>query len=313
VNRTTELVSTNSIVVADRLREDFGDISGLAESIREHGLLHPLTIDQDNKLIAGERRLRAMKELGFLEVEVRRWSLLDENERREIELEENIRRKDLTSFERSKNLVELAQVAKEVAAQEVFTDSVKTPKGGRPPKSLVPEAKVAERIGVPAQTIRDAKKHVAAAETYPVLQKPGWKAYQAMEAAEVIEKLPEEDRQPVARLIDQPGIPPDKAISMLRNVASQTQEERKEVVKLAQSTDSRDRTLAITKAAKVPPMPDERIAMLGQAERHLQKAISTRPTDPEASELKEMVSTIRRLIRSMEGNTHGVRTQDSAA
>lgn len=313
MNRRTELLSVQSIILGDRLREDFGDINALAESIQTWGLIHPLTVDADNNLIAGERRLRAMKQLGFLEVEVRRWEELSEIQRRELELEENLRRKDLTSYEQSKNLVELAKVAKE-ADKETRAESAQVSKGTRgPSQALGSNRRIAERIGVPDTTIRDAKKHVAAAETYPVLQQPGWKQYHAMQAAEVLSSMPEEDRTPIAELIDQPYIPPHEAISMLRNVAEKNPAERKEIIGLAQSLDSRDRTLAITRAADLPPMPDERIALLGNAERMIGKAVRLHPEDSEVPSLKEISDRIKSVISELEGKTKNAHAQHAAA
>ena len=312
MNRDTERVAIGEIIVADRLREEYGDVSALAESIRAHGLLHPITVDQDNRLIAGERRLRAMKQLGYTEVEVRRWTLLDENERREIELEENIRRKDLTPYERNKNLVELAEVAKQVEAKTISPESGKTPKVGRPPKSIISEAKIAERIGVPRQTIQEAQKHVATADSFPVFQKPEWKAYHVLEAAEVIERLPEEDRQPVADLIDQPYCPPQAAIPVLRNLAKMDAPERKEILTLATSEDSRDRSLAMTRAAELPPMPDERYLVLEQAVTQIRRAIKIHPNDPEVKDLQRIAIDLKQVIATIQERNRGRSTQRTA-
>ena len=54
----------NTIVVGERIRVDLGDIEGLAESMRER-LLHPITITDDGKLLAGARRLAAALLLGW--------------------------------------------------------------------------------------------------------------------------------------------------------------------------------------------------------------------------------------------------------
>lgn len=306
MNRPTELVPISEIKVADRLREDYGDIAGLADSIATHGLLHPLTIDDDNTLIAGERRLRAMKRLDFLEVECRRWDGLTETERRELELEENLRRKDLTSYERSKNVVELATVAEEAIAETLSTESVESPRMGRPPKSRVPEDAISERIATPKQTMRDAKKHVAAAERYPMLQRPEWNQSKALEVERTLNTVPEEDRPGVAALVDEPGIPADRAISMIRNVASKPSEERKQILTLAASDDARDRSLAKTKAAEAPPMPDPRRALLKDALSAINKAIRMFPNDPEVPELESIHEQIVAVRESIRSDRHGL-------
>jgi ParB family chromosome partitioning protein len=49
------------IVVAQQIRHDLGDIPTLAESIKRFGLLRPVLITVDGRLIAGRRRLEACK------------------------------------------------------------------------------------------------------------------------------------------------------------------------------------------------------------------------------------------------------------
>jgi len=83
------------VKVEKRIRSDYGDINGLSVSIEKFGLLHPICIDKDNNLIAGERRLRAHEKLGREEIEVKYLEDLTEVQKKEIELEENIQRKEL--------------------------------------------------------------------------------------------------------------------------------------------------------------------------------------------------------------------------
>lgn len=83
-------------VSEERQRKEFKKIDELAASIKRNGLLHPIIIDRENNLVAGERRLRAHKTLGLKEIQVHYLDELDEFEGRAIELEENIKRVDLT-------------------------------------------------------------------------------------------------------------------------------------------------------------------------------------------------------------------------
>jgi N6-adenosine-specific RNA methylase IME4 len=53
------------IRVRNRYRKNLGDIESLAVSIKELGLLHPIVVRPDGRLIAGERRLEACKRLGW--------------------------------------------------------------------------------------------------------------------------------------------------------------------------------------------------------------------------------------------------------
>lgn len=275
-----EQLPVEQIVVGERRREDFGDIDALAASIHRFGLLHPIIVDDDNRLVAGERRLRAVRDqLCWPQIDVRRFGGLSEAERHEIELEENLQRKDLTTAERSRTLVKLADTARTIIKKEVFTESVKT-SGGRPPKGDVPLQAVAERIGRPAQTIRDGEKHVRAMDAHPELARPGWKQYHALEAVEKLEKLPEPERQKAVALIAQPGIPPSEALPILKNLSEMDEAERDRIWTLAASADSRDRSRALTETAKKPAMPDVRMHLLIDASAKIGKAVGLFPNDP---------------------------------
>jgi len=71
------------------------DVSDLVESIQLHGVLNPVIVTRDFVLVAGERRTAACKQLN-LPVPVRFLDSLDEIELQLIELEENVKRSDLT-------------------------------------------------------------------------------------------------------------------------------------------------------------------------------------------------------------------------
>ncbi|MHA1591429.1 MAG: DNA methyltransferase, partial [Candidatus Heimdallarchaeaceae archaeon] len=86
-----------------RVRDDFGDLANLANSIRRHGLIHPIVVDElkDNPdykyaLIVGERRIRATKMLKQEEIEATLYGQVDDLKRKEMELEENIMRHKLS-------------------------------------------------------------------------------------------------------------------------------------------------------------------------------------------------------------------------
>lgn len=85
---------------SNRIRKDYGDIEELAESIKTLGLLQPIVIRLDGTLIAGGRRLRAMRKLGWVDVPVTYFEVADEVTLRILEVEENVRRKQMTWQER---------------------------------------------------------------------------------------------------------------------------------------------------------------------------------------------------------------------
>lgn len=93
-------VQIDTIKVGERHRRDLGDIDSLAESIATIGLINPITIDRDFNLVAGGRRLEALRRLGEKSVEVRIVEGLDDAASRLIaERDENTCRKDMTPSE----------------------------------------------------------------------------------------------------------------------------------------------------------------------------------------------------------------------
>lgn len=104
-----ETVNIDEVLIENRLRKDLGDIEQLAKSISDNGLIQPiiLTWFPENdlkiiKLVAGHRRYTALKKLGILELQhgvhfLWREDLADDEYRRTaVELEENLRRKQMT-------------------------------------------------------------------------------------------------------------------------------------------------------------------------------------------------------------------------
>ena len=74
----------------------------LADSIKEHGLIQPITVAEINGeyvLIAGERRLRAHIIAALEYIETNLLYNIDDNKLRELSLIENLQREDLSIIE----------------------------------------------------------------------------------------------------------------------------------------------------------------------------------------------------------------------
>src|SRR4051794_25395264 len=87
---------------------DDDELASLTNSIRTHGILQPLVVRQVGdrfQLIAGERRLRAAKEVGLAKVPV---TVVDFNDQQVLEaaLVENIHRSDLNPIEKAQGFKE---------------------------------------------------------------------------------------------------------------------------------------------------------------------------------------------------------------
>lgn len=296
-----ERVPIGSIRVGERRRQDLGDIEALARNIDRHGLIHPILISDEGELIAGERRLRACERLGWTEIDTRRWSVLSADERREIELAENLDRKDLTPYERSRTLVALAETAAEVLRADPDFSPESGEKSGRGrPKKTDSEERVAHRIGLPRQTIGEAKAHVAAVQAVSILADPSVPQYRALEAKAHLERLPEPEREEAARLVSQPGIDPRSAVDILGNLAEMPAERREEVFRLSRSDDVRDRDLALTTAANRPPMPDPRLTVIEGAVTMLRRAVKPFPDEPETPRFRAVIDELRAIARAIE-------------
>ncbi len=89
-------IPVNSIKVKKRVRSGTGDIQALMESIKRYGLINPITVNEKNELIAGERRLRAAIHLGWATIPAVVISGLDPVVELEMEIEENVQRAEFS-------------------------------------------------------------------------------------------------------------------------------------------------------------------------------------------------------------------------
>jgi ParB-like nuclease domain len=108
-------IPLNEIKISERQRKDVGDIGDLADSLNQIGQIHNIGVNQDNVLIWGYRRFLAAKSLGWTEIEaVKREGLTYEQEQ-EIELEEDIKRKDRTWQEKCLAIAKLFRIKQRTA------------------------------------------------------------------------------------------------------------------------------------------------------------------------------------------------------
>jgi len=93
--------TTDVFVDLGRDRKDFGSIIELAESLQTYGQIQPIVVQNRGseikpwKLIAGERRFRAALLSGWAEIEACEKTDLSTLQMKELEFEENIKRKNL--------------------------------------------------------------------------------------------------------------------------------------------------------------------------------------------------------------------------
>lgn len=92
------IVDPNDVTVPERQRREL-KVDDLVDSIKRHGVLHPIIVTKDFVLIAGGRRLEACRKLGR-KVPYRFYEALGPVEQAIVELEENVKRSNISWQER---------------------------------------------------------------------------------------------------------------------------------------------------------------------------------------------------------------------
>ena len=147
------LIDIDKIVVGDRIRKDFGDIRELAEDIGENGLINPPTVNKEYVLLAGERRLRACKSLGWTQIEVHMLDTKDEAHDLAVEMSENNMRRNFTGSELAEGIRRQMAIESEKAKERsgVRTDLRQTFATGESGRA---RDKAAEQFGISGEQAR---------------------------------------------------------------------------------------------------------------------------------------------------------------
>lgn len=110
---TLKQVPIKDIKVGERFRKDFSGDKEFQESVKEKGILQPITLDKQLNLLAGERRLRAATAIGLEKIPALIREVEGEVDAREVELYENTFRKDFTWQEKVRLVAEIDRLYKE--------------------------------------------------------------------------------------------------------------------------------------------------------------------------------------------------------
>jgi ParB-like chromosome segregation protein Spo0J len=275
-------VPIDSIVIGERRRKKLGRLQTLVTSIEAHGLIHPILL-RGPVLVSGGRRLEACRRLMWKTIPARQVERLSDDELRAVELEENTAREALLDFEMSSaRLATIRQAeadlkAKAAKAEKEFRSKPKrnSTRGrkneGRPPTPGSKRA-VAEATGIsPAEQVR-TERHVELAEQYPFMQRAGWGRTHVLDGGDLLDKLPADDRAPIAALLDQDALPPGRVLECLGHAAQMSPAQRAIAIQLSVSPDEHERTRALTLVGNVPPPPDPGLLALSQIEREGRRA-----------------------------------------
>ena len=161
----------DEILVGERARKTVGDLGDLQVSIEAIGLLHPIVIDEDRRLIAGERRLEACKALGWETIAVHAVRLKDILRG---QCDENVVRMAFRPSEQDAIAEELEE-RERLAAKERQREHGNTAPGKAKNTSakFAPvllgksRAKVAQAVGLSHPSLKKIREVCKAAETEP--------------------------------------------------------------------------------------------------------------------------------------------------
>jgi ParB/RepB/Spo0J family partition protein len=152
------------IQIGFRYRKDLGDLRPLVDSIAEVGLLHPVVVTPEGRLIAGQRRLEACRLMGWTEVPV---TVVDLYQAARGEAHENFVRKDLLPSEIVALKRAIEPLERKVARQRQGSRADLCHPATLAERQGDARDKIARYLGVGRTTIEKAEAVVEAAEEAP--------------------------------------------------------------------------------------------------------------------------------------------------
>ncbi len=154
------LLPIDDVTVGPRLRP-VGNVFALAESIHACGLLNPITITPDKRLIAGAHRLEACKQLGWEHIDAHVFDIEGLNAEL-AEIDENLIRAELTTLERGEHLARRKAIYEELHPQTRSVNERGGPGRGKTSEIISSVSSFADdaaaKTGVSARTIQQEVK-----------------------------------------------------------------------------------------------------------------------------------------------------------
>ena len=117
-DQTINIVDITGTESQDRIREDYKDIKALSRDIKQNGQLVPVWLTEDLKLIAGGRRLEALKLLKKETVRADIYHVDNEYDRFCLEVKENIKREKFSVAETAKAMKIMLEKERELAEKK---------------------------------------------------------------------------------------------------------------------------------------------------------------------------------------------------
>lgn len=160
------------IIVQNRFRKDLRNLKSLMDSIKELGLLHPVVVNSDFRLVAGARRLEACQKLGWTHVPVRIVNLNDLTLR--AEHDENVVREGFLPSEAVAIKKALEPIERAKAKQRILEGAKSGGRGNKKTRANLSRGfptKTRERValytGMSHASLSKAEEIIEAAEREP--------------------------------------------------------------------------------------------------------------------------------------------------
>lgn len=175
--KAVELIAVDDILpnpFQPRRNFDEKELSALGESIRENGLMQPISVRKTKngyELIAGERRLRACRMIGRQKIEAIVYDISD-GDSAVWALIENLQRSDLSPFDEAEAMAKLVAVwnlPREEAARRFglapssLSNKLRLLKIEPPVRKIITESDLSERHARELLRIEDSAKRESAA------------------------------------------------------------------------------------------------------------------------------------------------------
>lgn len=279
----------------------------MVESIREHGQEDPIVV-HDGQVLDGRHRLRACAEAG-VEPRFEEWDGRGGSPVGFIALKQI--RRDMTKSQRAMWAAEHVLPAEEQKAAE--RKEATQIRDGAPPdgpgnSSGTGEARdrAGEAAGVSGRSVGEAKKlrdsNAALTDEVRAGRLSLAEAARRQKIAERIARFPEDERDRAAGFlkdVTDAGNHTAKVIELADNLLAKPEEERVRIYVLHESEGARDRSLALTEAAGLPPMPHPALAHLRDAGRAVARAARHMDDPSDAVRLDGLRAEISDIVSSL--------------
>ena len=151
-------IPIDQISVSDsRRRIDTGKVSEIAESIRRIGLLHPITVTRNHRLVAGAHRLEACRRAGMSEIDC----CFIDGDTLHVELaeiDENLIRNELDPISIGELAIRRDEILESLGQRAISGENQHTNRGGETASPLKTTESIAQEIGIGERTLQHNKQ-----------------------------------------------------------------------------------------------------------------------------------------------------------